>query len=686
MRGSLTLKILLPIAVLVLLLIIFWSWDWFIPLVDSQASAAIGRKVTIQHLHIQLGRVTTVRATGVQIANPDGFPASDPQFVTADALVIRADIVRYITHQLIDLPLIELDHPVISVREHGTDKNYTLAMKSGGGGGKPPELGDLVINNGAASVILPSAKSNFDLTIATQPAPADSKLFKDGEIVVGAKGTYAAAPITGKLIGGALLTLRDKTAPYPVDLHLDNGSTTVSLNGTIDDPANFAGAHLKLVFAGQNMANLYQLTGVPIPATPPFRLSGNLDYANSAFRFENFEGRVGSSDLEGTITEAPGEPRRTITANLTSHQVNLADLAGFLGGTPGTKATPGQDAATKAEIAKADARPGLLPTTPINLPKINIANVDLRYRGEHIINKDVPFDNVVVHLIVKDGRITVDPLNFAVGTGTIASSFDLNPVEKHDVALKANIDFRKLQLARLMKATHAFAGDGTIAGGVDITGTGDSVATLLGAGNGHASVYLQNGGDVSALLVDLAGLQVGDAVLSALGVPNKTVIQCLIGDFALNNGLVTTKTFLVATSEANILGKGTVNLANQTLALALSTQATHFQIGALSTPINIGGTLKHPSVLPAAGPLAAKAGGAVALGILFPPLALIPFYLYNCAPGRVPGQGVLGGETPLALLAYFLPNPNLRRRPNRATCWSRRVMKAGVEADVSLSQ
>jgi uncharacterized protein involved in outer membrane biogenesis len=47
MRGSLTLKILLPIAVLVLLLIIFWSWDWFIPLVDSQASAAIGRKVTI---------------------------------------------------------------------------------------------------------------------------------------------------------------------------------------------------------------------------------------------------------------------------------------------------------------------------------------------------------------------------------------------------------------------------------------------------------------------------------------------------------------------------------------------------------------------------------------------------------------------------------------------------------------
>jgi uncharacterized protein involved in outer membrane biogenesis len=621
MRGSLTLKILLPLAVLILLLIIFWNWDWFIPIVDSQASAAIGRKVTIQHLHVQLGRVTTVRATGITIANPDGFPASDPQFVTADALVVQANIVDYITHQLIDLPLIELDHPVISVREAGTAKNYTLTTKSGGGGGKPPELGDLVIKDGSASIIMPSAKADFDLTIATAPAPSDSKLFKDGEIVVGAKGTYAAAPITGKFVGGALLTLRDKAAPYPVDLHIENGTTTASLEGTIDDPADFAGAHLKLVVAGQNMA---KLTGVPIPATPPFRLAGNLDYAHNAFRFENFEGRVGSSDLEGTITEAPGVPRRTITADLTSHSVNLADLAGFLGGTPGTTSTPGQDAATKEKVEKANASTSLLPTTPISLPKINIANIDLRYRGEHIINRDVPFDNLTVHLTVKDGRITVDPLNFAVGTGTIASSFDLDPVAHHDVAMKANIDFRRLQLSRLMKATHAFAGDGTIGGGAYLTGTGDSVATLLGHGNGHASFYLQNGGDVSALLVDLAGLQVGDAVLSALGVPNKTVINCLIGDFDLNNGLVTTKTFLIASKEANILGKGTVNLANQTLALELSTEATHFQIFSFSTPINIGGTLKSPSVLPAPGPLAAKTGGAVALGILFPPLALLP--------------------------------------------------------------
>jgi uncharacterized protein involved in outer membrane biogenesis len=616
MRGSIWLRSLFTLAILILLLVIFWNWDWFIPIVGSSASASIGRKVTIQHLDVALGRITTVAASGLTIANPDGFPAADPPFATIDRLKVSADVLDYIEHRTVSLTTIELDHPVTSIREaSGNTNNYTLktSNSTNAPSSPPPKLGDLIINSGTASVILPSQKTNFDLAIQTRDDPPGDRLFTGGEIVVDAHGTYAGAPITGRLIGGALLSLRDPSTPYPIDLHIQNGTTSASLIGTIDDPQHFAGAHLRLAFAGQDMANLYQLTGVPIPATPPFSITGNLNYASDSFRFENFEGRVGSSDLEGSIVEKPGSLRRTITA----------DLTGFLGGTPGKTTTPGQDAATREKVEQANASPGLLPTQPFSLPKINLANVDLRYLGEHIINRDVPFDNLVVHLIIKDGRITVDPLNFAVGTGTIASSFDLNP-SGGVLRTKANIDFRKLQLSRLMAATHTFAGDGTVGGSAYLTGTGNSVAAILGHGDGHASFYLQNGADVSALLVDLAGLQVGDAVLSALGIPTKTKIHCLVSDFALTDGVMDTKTFLLATAEANILGSGTVNLDTQKLNLALRTQATHFSIGSLSTPININGTLKHPSILPAAGPLAERAGPAIALGILFPPLALIP--------------------------------------------------------------
>jgi AsmA family protein len=621
MRGNLWLIILFPLVIILLLVIIFWNWDRFIPLVDAEASAELGRKVTMQHLHLGFGRGVAVTATGITIANPTGFPANEPPLATIDRLHLDIDPVDYLRRRTLTLTTVELDHPAFNLRQlpDGTN-NYTLKLTPSG---KPSRLCNLIIDQGTASVILPLQKSNFDLTLQTRPAPPGTRLFTGGEIVVEAHGTYANAPITGRFIGGALLSLRDASTPYPVDLHLQNGTTKASLIGTLKDPENLAGAHLRLNFSGQNMTDLYQLTGVPLPATPPFTLAGELIYADNAFRFEHFTGHIGSSDVEGTIAEAPGTTRRTITADLVSHRVDLTDLAGFLGGTPGKLSTPGETAATRAAVAKANARANLLPDTKINLPEINAANVDLRYRGEKIINRNAPLDNVVMHLTIVNGRITVDPLNFAVGTGTIASAMVLNPVGGV-LHAKANIDFRQLQLSRLMAATHTFAGDGTVGGAAYIAGTGNSVAEILGHGSGHAAFYLQNGADVSALLVDLAGLQLGDAILSALGIPVKTPIQCLVSDFSLTNGLVDTKAFLLATKGANILGSGTVNLATEKLALALHTEATHLSIGSFSTPINIDGTLKNPSIHPAAGPLAERAVPAIGLGVLFPPLALLP--------------------------------------------------------------
>jgi uncharacterized protein involved in outer membrane biogenesis len=626
-RGSITAQIIAAVLVIIAALLCFWNWDWFIPIVESQASAAIGRKVTIQHLHVHLGGVIEAELTGITIENPDGFAATG-NFATVDRLVVDANIWDYIRHGVLVLPVIEVDHPVATVRQLGNGSdNYTLHFAKSDPNAKPsppPRIGELVIHDGQATVDMPNLKTDFTLAIHTQ-ASTDPSFIKGDEVVVDAHGTYGGAPVTGSFIGGALLALRDPSNPYPVDLHIANGTTHASLIGTIEQPESFGGAHLKLAFSGQDMANLYQLTGVPIPGTPPYSLTGNLDYTGGAFRFENIAGRLGSSDLEGAITESTPTDgsRRLVTADLASRRVDLTDLSGFLGATPGTTSTPGQDKATKVAQAKADASPNLIPATPINLPKIDAANIELRYHGDHVINRDAPLDNVVIVLSIENGRISAHPVSFAVGAGSIAINLDLDPVGGV-LHAKAGVDFRKLPLARLMQATHAFAGDGVVGGQAHLTGTGNSMAAILGHGDGGLQLFMNQGGDVSALLVDLAGLQAGDAALSALGIPNKTKIQCLVSDFSLTNGVVDTKALLVATSEANILGAGTINLNNEKLDMEMKTQATHFQIGSLSTPIDFGGTMKNPSVLPAAGPLAAKAGAAVGLGILFPPLALLP--------------------------------------------------------------
>ncbi|MFC7539315.1 hypothetical protein ACFQU2_07390 [Siccirubricoccus deserti] len=60
------------------------------------------------------------------------------------------------------------------------------------------------------------------------------------------------------------------------------------------------------------------------------------------------------------------------------------------------------------------------------------------------------------------------------------------------------------------------------------------------------------------------------------------------------------------------------------LDLWLRTDSKRITIGSLPTPIGITGSFKSPQIRPAVGELAARAGAAAGLGVVFPPLALLP--------------------------------------------------------------
>ena len=121
-------------------------------MVETDASATLGRKVTLEHLHVRLGRTTLIAADKIAIANPKGF---DGNLATIDQLVIEVDVMGYIHNRVLTLSKIVVEHPVADVRQlpDGTN-NYTLQMKSSGSSNsKPTQIGNLYIHNGTASVV-----------------------------------------------------------------------------------------------------------------------------------------------------------------------------------------------------------------------------------------------------------------------------------------------------------------------------------------------------------------------------------------------------------------------------------------------------------------------------------------------------------------------------------------------------
>ena len=108
----------------------------------------------------------------------------------------------------------------------------------------------------------------------------------------------------------------------------------------------------------------------------------------------------------------------------------------------------------------------------------------------------------------------------------------------------------------MLKATNLIGGAGLFGGRAVLETTGNSMATMLANGNGSLQLTMAGGGDLSALLVDLSGLQFGNALLSALGIPDRDKIECFVADFALQGGELQTRALLLDTTSDITSGGG----------------------------------------------------------------------------------------------------------------------------------
>lgn len=606
-------------VILLLFLIGFWSWDWFIPMAERRASAAIGRPVTIGHLHLGLGRTTVVTARDVRIANAPGFPADVP-LAQAERLVARIDLLESWRQGTLVVPEVDIAKPVVeaTAQEDGT-RNFALDIAAPTPGQTPPLLiGILRITEGAAHIVLPRLQAELRLAVTTRDEAGAAP-----RIAADITGTYAGQPISGQALGGAVLALQ-ADSPWPISLDLANGPTRISLSGTLADPLALQGANLHLLLRGPDMALLEKLTGVPIPRTPNFSVAGRLDYIEDRFRFTEIVGSVGQSDIGGSLTVGTAGPRVDVEGELHSRRVDLADLGGFIGEEPGRLDTPGQTAEQRSALVRNEASARVLPDEPMNLPKLQSTDIRISYRADSVIGRNVPFDSLRTALEVKEGVVHLRQLALSVGRGQIAGDITLTPAAEGRMQAVGDVQFQRLDLSRLMQATQTFEGAGTLNGRARIEGTGNSLAAILGAGNGTVTLAM-SGGNLSALLVDLSGLRLANALLSALGVPGRTAVQCFVGDLVLQRGVVNLRTVLLDTEDVVVVATGNVNLARERLEVRLRSESKSFTIGTLPTAILMSGSFRNPSVAPELGELAARSGAAAGLAVLLAPVAgLLP--------------------------------------------------------------
>jgi uncharacterized protein involved in outer membrane biogenesis len=116
---------------------------------------------------------------------------------------------------------------------------------------------------------------------------------------------------------------------------------------------------------------------------------------------------------------------------------------------------------------------------------------------------------------------------------------------------------------------------------------------------------------------------VANIVIGKLFGDQPVPINCAATDMAATDGLFDMRLFVFDTDDAVVNVAGTVNLASEKLDLDVKPHTKGLRVLSLRSPLYVRGTLKNPDVGVHAGPLLARGAGAVALGTVAAPAALL---------------------------------------------------------------
>jgi AsmA family protein len=411
--------------------------------------------------------------------------------------------------------------------------------------------------------------------------------------------------------------------PIEISAAATVGSITAAAAGTVRDAA-VDGIDLDLDVAGDNLSDLEIVLPVVLPNTSPYRLRGRFRNPREGYILDPFWGRVGDSDLSGGFTYRPGGAngeRPLLTADLRSQVVELDDLGPIIGAPP--KTGPGQTAAPKqkAQAAKMRQAGRVLPQQRFAIEDWPKMDADVRYRVRRIIGAaHVPIHDLNAHWTLKGGVVRFEPLQFGIAQGRVVANVQLDGNQK-PAAARANLNVRGLELQQLFPPTEFVKQPlGRLSGRIDLTGRGTSVADLFGTGNGRVALAV-DGGYVSHLLVEAAGLDISQALNILATRDAKVRLRCAIVDLSMKNGIATPNIFVVDTTDTLIQATGTINFRDESLDLVSQAEPKDISLFSVRSPIMLQGTLRNLEVRPKAGPIAARGAAAVLLGMINPLLA-----------------------------------------------------------------
>ncbi len=629
--------VLLPLL-LAIVFIGLAGWNWLRAPIEREVLDRTGRLFKINgdlRLKWHWPR-PHIEAAAVTFANPDW--ALQKQMLVADLVDVTVDLSRLLERS-ITFPDVRLVRPVVFLEQgSGGRKNWLLDLDQQDEAARI-RIERLTLDQGILGYDDSAQKTSIRASLtSTTGSAADAA---GAAVAFSASGRYKDLPLTASGTGGPVLALRDDTLPYRMVIAAAIGRTHLKGDGTVTSLSRISALDMRLTLAGDSLDQLYPLFGLALPATRAYSTSGHLLHHGSVWRYETFAGKVGSSDIAGTLQVNVAGKRPALEADLVSAILDLEDLGPVIGARPGSvKQAKAQAAVAGATPATAAAKPAsarkpasgrVLPDLPFNTERWDSLDAEVTLKAKSMRRaSELPLENFNTHLSLRDSRLTLDPFSVGVAGGRLEGTISLD-AQQQPIKARVLLRARRMQIAKLFPTVaQTQSGIGQVNGEFDLSGRGNSVGAMLAGSSGKVGLVVA-GGEISKLMMEKAGLHLWEILLLGLSGDRLVKLRCAVADFEVQRGNMNVRALVFDTEITTIGGSGNIDLGHETLDLILRPKTKRTSPLSLQSPILVGGTFARPEVGVDKGQVALRAVGALALGAVNPFLALIP--LIDAGPG-----------------------------------------------------
>ena len=384
--------------------------------------------------------------------------------------------------------------------------------------------------------------------------------------------------------GAPIIDYTRQDLKTPLILKVNTHNNDLTLKTTISQSVNVKNMSFNMLFKGNNLSDLNQLTKIDLPPLGPYELQGYFGSTKKGYQIKNLLLTVKESQLKGNIffdTEVT-PPLLMVDLKSKKIQINNFDTGEW---TPEKKHDI--EIRDKSVPEQKNNNP---PQELLSFETLSRIDIDSKVIIERVLSGNDTLGHGSISLKLKNARLNLNLAELALPGGNASANLIYHPSgEKSlDTALQVKINrFDYGIMARRIDPKSEVAG--LLSLDIELSSeNATDLNSLLVNSQGHLD-FAWTPKSLDADLFEMWAINIMSTLLKKADNDDKSKVNCVIARLDMNKGRMREKVIFADTTKMRMAGTAEANFKERTIKVKVAPKAKQAEFFSLATPIGIEG-------------------------------------------------------------------------------------------------